>query len=314
MQQLKVQLDEEQGNLEEQQYSRYIDDQKEILGTIYENYESALDSYLDNAVKVIADSIATVNAGTSEINDTIKDKVESVGYELSDKIENIWNRTSVFKEGFKGVKDSVDDEKGILSDFRLENAELINAQKDAITTALQNLLAQEGLSNLTEANIKTDTSDIRSGVYTANGWLETIAKNTTPTLNSTDVSDIITSSSGSDDGIIYSSNGNVYKPLPSDSKAIISNKSGMFTSTPTTVQTILKDSAYVPAPNVKTNTVGNTIENLEVNTNLNVEVEDYKDFVKQLQADKKFEKVIVDITSSALTGSSSLSKYRHQLK
>jgi len=316
VQQLKVQLDEEQGNLEEQQYSRYIDDQKEMLSTIYENYETALNSYLDNAVKVIADSIDTVNAGTSEINETIKDKAEDVGLELSGKIDSVWNNEDkTLKDGFNGVSENVKAEKGVLSEIKLENIKIADAQKEEIASEVQMLLAQDNISNEISSSIKNNTDSIISIINAMAESLNKLVANSTQTFSGSSITNSAIEAMGSNNGVVYSSNGNIYKPLPSDNKSIISNKSGMLTSTPTTVQTILKDSAYVPAAVVKTNNTGNSIG--EVNNNIEINcpnVTDYNSLVKQLQADKKFEKVIVDITSSALTGSSSLSKYRHQLK
>ena len=74
----------------------------------------------------------------------------------------------------------------------------------------------------------------------------------------------------------------------------------------------IKDNLTVSLSNVPTMGASGSVEN---NIQMSISlpgVTNYQEFVTRLQADKKFEKMIVDVTSSALTGTNSLSKYRHQ--
>lgn len=191
----------------------YISEQEEILSTIYENYESALDSYLNDAVKVIADSISTVNNGTSEINNTIKDKAEDVGYELSDKMEKVWeDEGKVLESGFSGVNKNVETGNGILSDIKTENDRLITAQKEALTTELHKLFEQEGIANQTVNDIRSNTDNINTNFNKANGLLETIASNTSVKDSGSggSVGSNVNSSSTSSNGVNFKYQKNQY--------------------------------------------------------------------------------------------------------
>ena len=91
VQQIKVSLENAQEQLEETEYERYISDQKKLLDDLYLEYETALNQRLDNIDALIADMIASSNANAGMISDTLSSKADSVGYYLSESMEDIWN-------------------------------------------------------------------------------------------------------------------------------------------------------------------------------------------------------------------------------
>lgn len=91
LQQIKVQLENAKEQLEETEYDRFISDQKKLLDDLYLEYETALNQRLDNIDALIADMIASSNANAGMISDTLSSKADSVGYYLSESMEDIWN-------------------------------------------------------------------------------------------------------------------------------------------------------------------------------------------------------------------------------
>lgn len=66
---------------------------------------------------------------------------------------------------------------------------------------------------------------------------------------------------------------------------------------------------------LKNNTVSQSHSVTFGDTNINIDkVEDYNDFVTQLQNDKKFENMLIDMTIGRLTGGSSLAKHKYKWK
>lgn len=59
--------------------------------------------------------------------------------------------------------------------------------------------------------------------------------------------------------------------------------------------------------------MGTTIGDIEINIPIE-RVDDYNDFVTQLQNDKKFENMLIDMTIGRLTGGSSLAKHKYKWK
>lgn len=91
LQKIRTQLDDAQKALEETQYEQRMSDQKEMLDTLYSQYESVLNSRLDNLDALIGDMITTVNENALDIGATISREAESVGYTLSDAMKTTWD-------------------------------------------------------------------------------------------------------------------------------------------------------------------------------------------------------------------------------
>ena len=379
VQQLKIQLEEEQSNLESDQYDRYIEDQKEILSAIQDDYEKVLDAYLEDTEKVIADSVNSVNKNAIEIGKTLTEGAKTVGYDLSQEMNRIWtDENGIFATNFKGVKEKLDVLSGIKTDINT----LIVEQEKKIVEELQKLTGTDGTFTTTLTGIKSILETISSKMDNINtggsgsGGVDFINRPNTYTgklntdsslvdllkYNNFDSSvsaranyykqmgftDAYTSSSEQnkamlewlkkngygvkeyasggrnlnkqvawtqEDGteyIIRPSDGAILTPLAQGDSVLTSEASKNLWNMANNPMEFIKDNLTVSLPNVTTNSSGGSVEN-NIHMSLSLPgVSNYQEFVTQLQSDKKFEKMIVDVTSSALTGSNSLSKYRHK--
>lgn len=90
-QQLENQLKEAREKLEETEYDKYISDQKKLLDDLYNEYSDVLNQRLENIDQLISDVIQSVNDNFSSIADTLHEEAESVGYTLTQEMEQIWN-------------------------------------------------------------------------------------------------------------------------------------------------------------------------------------------------------------------------------
>lgn len=90
VQELKSALNEAEQELRETEYDKYTSDQKELLDSLYSEYESILNARLDNVDLLVSDMIQTVNDNSSTINNTITSKADSLGYALM-SVGEIWD-------------------------------------------------------------------------------------------------------------------------------------------------------------------------------------------------------------------------------
>ena len=104
IQELRVSLDEAKQNLEEQQYDKYISDQKALLDSLYLEYEQILNERIDNQDALLAQIIESVNLAASEeggiatkigtttqsIDNTLTKQANEVGVKLSSTMNDIW--------------------------------------------------------------------------------------------------------------------------------------------------------------------------------------------------------------------------------
>lgn len=344
-QQLQKELKTEQESLQDQQYDRYLSDQKEILSTIYDNYEEALDNYLENTAKVISDSIYTVNKNATTIGKTLAGKTSNVGYDVTNEMDNIWKKENLkLGEGFNDVSENVSTGNGTLSEIKADNNQLITEQKKEIVEAIKNLDSSDSIANKTAGAIATNTNSIKLGILNIIGLLQTIAEKNLDKKNYEDASGGFVSgvmppekdyivhmpkkgyASGGynlkkqlawtqEDGteyIIRPSDGAILTPLAKGDSVLTSEATKNLWNMANNPMDFIKDNLSVSIPNIPTVNGNGTVDNnIQMTINL-PGVTNYQEFVTRLQSDKKFEKMIVDVTSSALTGSNSLSKYRHK--
>ena len=71
VQRLKVELEEARADLESDQYDKYISDQQKLLDSFYLEYETILNSRLDNIDALINDVINMINTGSEATNSTL---------------------------------------------------------------------------------------------------------------------------------------------------------------------------------------------------------------------------------------------------
>lgn len=94
VQELKVSLEEAKSDLEETEYDRYISDQQKLLDDLYLEYETVLNTRLDNIEVLISDMISAINTNSNSISDTLREIAKAAGYNLSDSMETILEKDS----------------------------------------------------------------------------------------------------------------------------------------------------------------------------------------------------------------------------
>lgn len=146
VQEYKVSLEEAKNDLEETEYDRYVSDQRKMLDTLYDEYEEILNKRLDNIEALISDMIVKINENSITINNTLSEKAESVGYELSSSMEGIWS----------GAKDVLTT-YGEYIKTGIENAATtVNETLGTINVNIQNMISQ--LNTIANTKVKSATT------------------------------------------------------------------------------------------------------------------------------------------------------------
>lgn len=98
---MKVQLEESRQNLEETEMDKYIEDTSKLLDSLYLEYETILNARLDNIDALVMQQIEYINQNAMNIQGTITENADKVGYQLSEEMKNIWNAGNVDENGNK---------------------------------------------------------------------------------------------------------------------------------------------------------------------------------------------------------------------
>ena len=91
VQQLQTQLKAAESALHETEYEKYISDEKALLDSLFIEYETALNSRMDNIDVLIEEMISYINENATLIADTLASESENVGYVMSDSMQEVWN-------------------------------------------------------------------------------------------------------------------------------------------------------------------------------------------------------------------------------
>lgn len=174
-QKLKLQLEEETSNYEEQLMEKHLEDQREILNALYDNYEIALNNYLSDTARVVSDSIDRVNDSNGIINDTIKTEAEKVGVEISDEMKDIWSKEdSVLSDGFEGVADNVDKNTGVLEAFDTKMEALLREMESAIDLQLDEVTGDTEAMSGQLGGINDKATSMSNSLQNITNQLDTI--------------------------------------------------------------------------------------------------------------------------------------------
>lgn len=175
IQELKVSLEEAEADLEETEYERYISDQQALLDELYLEYETILNSRLDNIDALLTDMIDKINANASTISMTLSTEAANVGYTLSESMKTIWSENS---NGTKNVITTYGDK------FATAQTTTNNAL-NTININLQNMITQ--LNKIAKTDVKSaSTSSVANSVKPS----EESKTTTTPTPTTTSANTI----------------------------------------------------------------------------------------------------------------------------
>ena len=94
VQKLQVSLLDAQKDLQETEYNRSISDQKKLLDEIYSEYESFLNSRLDDTNRLLEDMRMVTNAIPDRIGEVLRDTSWSASIHISTEMNGIWNEAA----------------------------------------------------------------------------------------------------------------------------------------------------------------------------------------------------------------------------
>lgn len=131
-------------------------------------YEETFNTRIDNLDALVEQVITEINTDSSIIGDTIREKADSVGYELSNSLNTIWSETA---NGTNSVITNYG-EKFLSANTTTNNA------LSTINTNLQNVITQ--LNSIAKTNVKSASASSASTSKQANA-----TTNKTPTSSTT---------------------------------------------------------------------------------------------------------------------------------
>lgn len=171
VQQIKVDLEAARQDLEETETDRLIESTATLLDELYLEAETLLNTRLDNLDALVEQVIAEINTDSSIIGDTIREKADSVGYELSNSLNTIWSDTA---NGTNSVITNYG-EKFLSANTTTNNA------LSTINTNLQNVITQ--LNSIAKTNVKSASTSSASNSKQANASTSNKTSSTSSTAN-----------------------------------------------------------------------------------------------------------------------------------
>ena len=96
LQQLDKQIADAKSDLQDTEYQQYLSDQEKLLDDLYDQTEEWINARLDDLDGLIQQEIDNTNANSAQINQTITDETQKVGYTITDQMKSIWNSSDGF--------------------------------------------------------------------------------------------------------------------------------------------------------------------------------------------------------------------------
>ena len=152
IQRIKVELENAQEDLEETETDRLISEQKKMLDDLANEYETVLNTRLDDLDALVRDMIAQVNTNAGDISSTLSKTADDVGYTLSGAMDEIWNKYVANQAEYKGVITMYGDD--FKTRWTSTNSALSNIHN--IVTAMQQAAAAEAAAAAAERQAEAD--------------------------------------------------------------------------------------------------------------------------------------------------------------
>lgn len=185
VQELKVSLEEAKQELEETEYERFISDSEELLDSLYLEYETIINERLDNLELLITEQVAMINENSGLINETLMDKVDSVGTSLSTEMGNIWN-TSDFTTTQDSITNGSNVIKDVITTYGDKFSEAQTTTNNVLKYITQDVASMIGqLNKLAKTNVKTAAQSTAAKSKEASGSKTTSSTTTTTKTNTT---------------------------------------------------------------------------------------------------------------------------------
>lgn len=286
VQQLQVDLQDAKEQLEETEYEQYVNDQKKLLDDLFLEYETVLNQRLDNVDLLFDEMIGSVNTNSALITDTLIREAGNVGYNLTDAMRTIWDGSVAAIDGTLAIY-------GDDFDSKLTSINYVLGQIHANTAAM--VFTSDAIAENTVGDIKKyKTGGLVN--YTGLAHLDGTPSKPELVLNAQDTANFIalkeTLQRMTEQRLTFGT---------SYGSAYVQQLSGI-----TDISKKIASIRDVSDINAGIN-VGDTQINIQID-----HVEDYNDFVAQLQKDKQFEHFVQSMTVDRLVGGTSLKKNKYQ--
>lgn len=207
IQDLRNRLKEAEQDLEDAQYEKYLKDQQAMLDDLYNNFETWINTRLDDIDGLIKESIENINANAGTIAETINQATSDVGYTLSGSMDSIINGdngqigkvrelvanySDSFSTHMTAVRSTIDSIKGTVELMRRESNESAAAQLSALQSQIQK---QEVASAAATKTATSGSSSTKSSTSSSTTKSTTSSTPKTTTSSSSSSSKTTTSSS-----------------------------------------------------------------------------------------------------------------------
>ena len=92
IQKLQSQLKEAEKDLEETEYQKYLDDQKSLVDSFYDDLCEYLEGKYQETNVLFEEAVAATNENGKLIDDTLHQEASAVNYRMTDEFTNIWDK------------------------------------------------------------------------------------------------------------------------------------------------------------------------------------------------------------------------------
>ena len=281
LQKLKTDLSSAVETLQDEQYDKYITDQKKLLDDLYEDYEETLNMRLDDIDALMDEMIDVANDNSHLISNTISQESAAVGYLLTENMSNIW----------KGMDDSLSH----YGDNALIGVARVNVILSDIAKSVS-MIVENGDSNSHMSN-----SSMSNYIYGfASGGRVSDAKKILR-RNGDDYITVNTLKKG--ETVLTPPQARQFDSLVANLPQLqgLVNTSQYMNS----IRSINSNSSSIPG-------IGGNIGQIQYDTDIHLEgITDYEEFISRMKSDDKFEKMLLDMTVNRLNGQSKLSKKKY---
>ena len=174
--QLEADLAEALAEQEELYYDRSIQDQQDALDKELENFQEAKDKemegwdeYLENTEQVVSDSLATVQANTDAVYQTLMAMGEEYGLSITESITSPWEQGAIAIQSFSeqfglAMSSTVEELEKLELEFKTTMSEIESAGIDAANAVKDNTQGYTEAQNpVQESNSNSSSSSNNSG-------------------------------------------------------------------------------------------------------------------------------------------------------
>ncbi len=169
IQKLQSQLKDSEESLKDQEYERYISDQKDMLDNLYAEYAKLVEDIMNNRDRLLKEGLDLFAKTGSDVQDTIKITAEEHGYEMTGEMEKIISSIEGMGslDSYLGVGGTITQSLGDIS-TEIRNAYTSLSSDFRSISEAQNSVGHEGdyptsAGNISSSSTSNNSSSSSSG-------------------------------------------------------------------------------------------------------------------------------------------------------